>query len=199
MTFFSLITTAVSSVFYGIIATAVVMAILYAVLKTLSKGIVQAPVFYISGGVLAVLLVIQFSLMIGAVEAKDAVDSAELYMNQFLENSYGTINAQQSQQVLDKVTDEFPIIGTYLGMADFSGHDVSDLASSMHATMIDYLNSYIWHRVWWILGMIVVACIIVMLFDKPNATAGRRTSLTGSRHDGRRARSGSHQRVSRRR
>ena len=48
MTFFSLITTAFSCILYGIIATAVVMAILYAVLRSLSRGIVQTPVFYIT-------------------------------------------------------------------------------------------------------------------------------------------------------
>ena len=199
MTFFSLITTAFSSVFYGIIVTAVIMAIVYVVLKSISKSIVQTPVFLITGTVLAILLVIQTSLMIGAMQAKEAADAAELYLNQLLENSYGTVGAQDSQKVFDMVTGEFPIIGTYLNIVDFSGHDVSDLASSMHATMTDYLNTYIWHRVWWILGIIVVASIVVMLFDKPNAAAARRAAPV-DRHDGRRARtSGGHQRVSRRR
>ena len=198
MTFFSLITTAFSSVFYGLIVTAAIMAILYVVLKSISKSIAQSPMFLITGVVLAILLVIQTSLMIGAMQAKDAADSAELYLNQLLENSYGTVGARDSQHVLDAVINEYPVIGTYLGVADFSGNDVSNLASSMHTTMIDYLNSYIWHRVWWILGIIVVACVVVMLFDKPNASAGRRMASV-SRHDGRRARTGSHQRVSRRR
>ena len=148
MTFFSLITTAFSSIFYGVIVTAVIMAILYVVLKSLSKGIVQT------------------SLMIGAIQAKDAADSAEIYLNQLLEDRYGTVGAQDSQRVLDAVTDEYPVIGTFFGVADFSGHDVSDLAKSMHETMIDHLNSYIWHRVWWILGIIVVACVIAVCFEK---------------------------------
>ena len=166
MTFFSLISTAFSSVFYGIVVTAVIMAILYAVLKSLSKGIVQSVPFYVTGVVLAILLIVQCSLMIGAIQAKDAVDSAEIYLNQLLEDKYGTISAQDSQRVLDAVTNEYPIIGTFFGVADFSGHDVSDLAKSMHETMIDHLNSYIWHRVWWILGIIVVACVIAVCFEK---------------------------------
>lgn len=166
MTFFSLISTAFSSIFYGIVVTAIVMAILYAVLRSLSKGIVQTPVFFITGVVLAVLLVIQFSLMIGAMQAKDAADSAELYLNQLLENSYGTISAQDSQRVLDAVTGEFPLISTYIGIVDLSGNDVHKLPSAMHETMIDFLNSYIWHRVWWILGIIVVAFVIVVCFEK---------------------------------
>ena len=173
MTFFSLVSTAFSSVFYGIIVTAVIMAILYVVLKSISRVIVQTPVFYITGVVLAILLVTQTSLMIGAMQAKDAADAAELYMNQLLENSFGTVGAQDSQRVLDMVTEEFPIIGTYFGIADFSGHDVSNLASSMHDTMTEHLNTYIWHRVWWILGIIVVACVIVMLFDKRSPSTSR--------------------------
>ena len=165
MTFFSLISTALSSIFYGIIVTAVIMAILYVILKALSRGIVQTPVFFITGVVLAILLVIQTSLMIGAMQAKDAADSAEIYLSQLLEDSYGTVDAQDSQRILDKITEEFPIIGTYLGLANFSGHDVSELAESMHETMISYLNSYIWHRVWWTLGLIITACVVVILLE----------------------------------
>ncbi len=182
MTFFSLISTAFSSIFYGIIATAVVMAILYAVLKSISKGIVQTPVFYITGVVLAILLIIQFSLAIGAVQAKESVASAELFLRQFLENSSGIVGAQDSQYVLDAVTQEYPIIGTYIGVADFSGNDVSNLPSVMHNVMTDYLNSFIWHRVWWILGMIIVACMVSMFFSEirkpgmPKHSQGTRTT-----------------------
>ena len=197
MTFFSLISTAFSSIFYGVIVTAVIMAILYAVLKAISKSIVESPVFLITGIVMAILLMVELSLMIGAIQAKDAADSAEIYVSQLLENYSGTVGAQDSQKVLDAITNEYPVIGSYFDVANFSGHDVSDLASSMHATMTDYLNSYIWHRVCWILGIIVVACVIVMLFDKPGAAQARRAP--SDRHDGHRARSGSHQRVSRRR
>ncbi len=196
MTFFSLITTAISSIVYGIVVTAIVMAILYAVLKAVSKSLVQSPVFFITGIVMAFLLTIQFSLMIGAIQAKDAADSAEIYLSQLLEDESGIVGAQDSQRILDAVTTQFPIIGTYFGVADFSGHDTTELAKSMHETMISGLNSYICHRVWWILGIIVVACIIVMLFDKPGSTYGH---APADRHDGHRARSGSHQRVSRRR
>lgn len=197
MTFFSLLSTAFSGIFYSIVVTAVIMAILYAVLKAISKSIVESPVFWVTGIAMAILLIGQFSLMIGAIQAKDAADSAEIYASQLLENYSGTVGAQDSQKVLDAITNEYPVIGSYFDVANFSGHDVSDLASSMHTTMIDYLNSYIWHRVWWILGIVIVACVLVMLFDKPGAAQTRRAP--SDRHDGRRARSGSHQRVSRRR
>lgn len=173
MFFFSLFSTAISSVFYGIIATAVVMTILFALLKAISKGIVQTPAFFVTGIILAVLLIVQFSLLIGAVQAKDATDSAGIYLTQLLESQNGTVTAQNSQQIMDAVTDHFPVIGSYLNLADFSGYDVSELPDVMYSTMIEYLNSYIWHRVWWILGFIIVACFIVALFEN-NKTTDRR-------------------------
>lgn len=166
MTFISLLTTAISSIIYGIVFTAVVMALLYFLLKTIGRGIVQTIVFYITGVVLALLLIIQFSLLCGAYQAKDAADSAEIYLEQLLEGHEGTIGAQESQHILDSIIEEYPIIGSFIGVANFSGQEFSDLAETMHETMIGFLNSYIWHRVWWIFGSIIAACLIVILYDR---------------------------------
>lgn len=165
MIFFSLIGTAFSSILYGVIVTAVIMALLYVVLKAISRGIVQTPVFYVTGVVLAILLIVQTSMMIGAIQAKDAANSAQIYMEQLLEDSYGTVDARDSQKVMDAVTDEFPIIGNFVDIANFSGHEVSELPEVMYTAMVDHLSSFIWHRVWWILGIIVVAVLVVMLYE----------------------------------
>lgn len=183
MTFFSLISTAFSSIFYGFVVTAAVMALLYAVLKAISRGIVQTPVFYATGVVLAVLLFIQTSLMIGAMQARSVTYGAESYLNQLLEDSYGTVGAQDSQRILDTLTEEIPIIGTFVDTADFSGHDVEDLPAAMTQTIRDYLTTYIWHRVWWTLAIIVVACVVVMMFDKrvPSTNVRRSKAVRASR------------------
>lgn len=175
MTFFSLVSTAFSSIFYGFVVTAAVMALLYAVLKAISRGIVQTPVFYATGVVLVVLLLIQTSLMIGAIQARSVTYGAESYLNQLLEDSYGTVGAQDSQRILDKLTDEIPIIGTFVDTADFSGHDVEDLPAAMTQTIREYLTKYIWHRVWWTLAIIAVACVVVICF-------GRRDNISSSQH-----------------
>ncbi len=198
ITFFSLITTAISSIVYGVIITAVIMAILYGVLKSISRSITQTPIFYFTGVVLAILLVVQFSLMIGAIQAKDAVDSAEVYLHQMLENDHSIVSANDSQRIFDSVREVYPIIGSFWGLADYAGHKASELPEVMHEVMNDYLTSYVWHRVLWILGIVIVACFLVMLFDKPNLDKSRRHALS-SRHEGHRVRSNRHQRMSRRR
>jgi hypothetical protein len=199
MTFFSLFTTGIFCIFYGLVATTVVMAILYAVLRSVSKSIVKSIPFYITGIVLAILLTIQFSLMIGAIEARSEVESAEIYLSQMLENQTGIIGKQDSQRILDAVNENFPIISSYIGLADFSGHDISEVAESLTDSMDSYLSSYIWHRAFWIIGIIIVSIVIVMLFDRPNAYKSIQPNAMNSRHERRHTRTDSRQRISRRR
>ena len=173
MTFFSLITTAFSCILYGIIATAVVMAILYAVLRSLSRGIVQTPVFYITGVILAILLVVQFSMMIGAMQAKGAVDEAEAYLTQLVEEKQAIVSTESGRQAIEAIKEQFPIIGNYIDSAGLSDLEISELPEAMHEEMAGYLKSFIWHRVWWIVGIIIAACIIVIYFadSRNRATA----------------------------
>lgn len=202
MIFFSLLSTAFSSIFYGLLVTMAIMALLYFMLRAINKGIVQTPVFYISGGVLAILLFIQTSLMIGAMQAKSTADAAQEYVNGLVGNYQGMVDTQECQEVINAVADEFPIIGKFVDLTTFYGSNVAELPNTIHASVVGYLDSYIWHRIWWILGVIVLGCGAVIAFSKPdnNYSYGReRQSKLASRHEGRRARTGSHQRVSRRR
>ena len=168
MIFFSLISTAFSSIFYGFLATLAIMAALYFILRTINQGIVQTPVFYVTGVVLALLLFIQTSLMFGAMQAKDTADAAQEYVSGLIENYQGIVDAKESRQAIDALTDEFPIIGNFVDLTAFYGRSIADLPNSIHATVVNFLNSYIWHRIWWSLGVIVLAIIIAIIFrSKP--------------------------------
>lgn len=155
-----------SSFFYGVIATAVLMIFIYIGLKSLNGGIVKSIPFYIVGVMLAILLTIQFTLLIGAVQADNAVDSVEITINQLMENASGSFGATDSQKLLDYVTDEYPIIGVYIGTCDFTGNTPETIASAMAQTMHDFLSSYIWHRIFWIVGFCIVASVIAIVFRK---------------------------------
>lgn len=155
-----------SSFFYGVIATAVLMIFIYIGLKILNGGIVKSIPFYIVGVMLAILLTIQFTLLIGAVQADNAVDSVEITINQLMENASGSFGSTDSQKLLDYVTDEYPIIGVYIGTCDFTGNTPETIASAMAQTMHDFLSSYIWHRIFWIVGFCIVASVIAIVFRK---------------------------------
>ena len=168
MIFFSLISSAFSSIFYGVIITVVIMAILYAVLKYINDGIVRSVPFFATGVVLAVLLIIQCSLMVGAIQAKGTVEAAQIYLRQMSEDYSGTVGAQDSQEIFDQMTEQFPLIGTFIGNTDFSGYEISELPEVMTGAINDFFTSFIWHRVLWILGIVVVGCAMAIMFrQKP--------------------------------
>lgn len=135
MTFFSLFSTATSSVLYGCLITIAIMALLYVVLRALNKGIVETLVFYITGAVMAILLIIQMSLMVGAMEAKSSADDAQEFVSQLIGTNLDSADEGEGQNVVDSV------IG-------------------------NYLSSYIWHRVWWSLGIIAVGVIVAIITRK---------------------------------
>ena len=75
MTIYNLFQTGASCILYGLLVTATLMAIMYFFLKEYNKNIVRTIPFFITGVVLAVLLTIQSSLLIGAVKAKGMVEA----------------------------------------------------------------------------------------------------------------------------
>lgn len=166
MIFFQLFTTAFMSIFYGVVITTAVMAILYFLLRQFNRGIVESVPFYITGTVLFLLLTIQFSLMMGAIDAKSYVDSIEIYVQQLVEGASGLVTAQESQEILDEITSQNHLFGLFFGTCNFSGNDVSQLPAVMAETFRSNLNSYIWHRVGWAFFVIVVAVVIAIFARK---------------------------------
>lgn len=183
MVFFSIISMAFSSVFYAVIITAALMALLYAILKSISRNIVCCVPFYITGVVLAVLLTIQFTLLIGAVRCKGSIDSVQVFLEQNVENNIGTVSAKESQEILDDMVEEFPLIGVFIGYANFSGNDVRNLPEVMCDSLNSFFNKYILHRILWIMVLVVTACVIVMLYDWRTTTHTVRTNARVARRN----------------
>jgi len=181
MVFFSVISMAFSCVFYAVIITAALMALLYAVLKSISRNIVCSVPFYVTGVVLAVLLTIQFTLLMGAVRCKGSTDSVQVFLQQNVENNIGTVSARESQEILDDMVEEFPLIGVFVGYANFSGNDVKNLPEVMCDSMNSFFNKYILHRILWAMVFVVTACVIVMLYDRRTTTHTVRTNARVSR------------------
>lgn len=164
--FFSIVETAASSIFYGVIATCAVMAILYFILKSVDRCIVKTFAFYLTGIALAMLLFIQFSLLSGAYKAKAMADSAALYMNQLVEGYDGPIATNDIKRGLDSVSEKFPIIASFIDTTNYSDQELSSFADTMHETIVDRINTYIWNRIWWIIGFVFVACSTVFLLNR---------------------------------
>ena len=166
MLFFNLFSTAFMSIFYGVIITVAIMALLYFLLRQVQKGVVESIPFYITGVFLFILLTIQISMMVGAFEAKSYLDGIEISISQMVEGLSGVVSAQESQQLLDEIVSQNQLFGVFINACDFSGNDVEDLPHVMADTFRDALNTFIWHRFWWALCCVVVASIIAICARK---------------------------------
>lgn len=176
MIIFNLLTEAIEVVFYGVLSAVALMALLYGVLKLMSDGIVRSIPFYLTGVVLFPLLAIQFSLLIGAMQVRSSTDAVEMTVNQMVEGMYGTLGANDSQQLLDELMEEMPLLGVYVNTADFSGNTYEEVGSAVSETIHEYLSWYALRRLLWICGFVVVGCFIAMMYDKGPGTRTDRRS-----------------------
>lgn len=139
------------------------MALLYVILMIIDNRKVRTPAFFITGVVLALLLIAQFSMLFGALEVKSTVDSVKELATLATENVDNAIDGVVADGHVDAVTDKYPIIGTYMDICG-SGVESTGLSALAFVEMVqDTIASYIWRRVGWIAAFTVVAFSIVLL------------------------------------
>lgn len=181
-TFFSLFSGAVSCVFYGFLITAFIIATLYFLLSTASKGIVRSIAFWLSMAALSILLLVNMSVMVGAFRVKSATSAMEVWLNQQLHNASGYADIESSQQIGDSLDENFPILEHYLNLFDFSGIPFKELPTVMADSIRSEMNSQIWSNVLWSLGFIIAAVLISLYFDKGEQYSGAGGRRSGGRN-----------------
>jgi hypothetical protein len=144
------------------------MIALYYLLSLISHTCTRTIPFYICGVLLAPYLFYQITLASACFGAKGCVESAGIVLSQITDEQYGTVNASQSQDVFNTVRQEFPLLGLFIGYANFSGTDIQDLAPAMISKMYSFLNWYIFRRLMWIIVGVLIAMVIPLLTDKPS-------------------------------
>lgn len=173
--FFSILSEGITCLFYGIIITAFIMATLYFILSTLSKGAVCSIPFFVTGPILALLLMVNMTLLVGAFTVKSETESMRLWLTQRLDGIHGTADLQSSQQVGDMLNEQFPLSGCFLNLFDMSGHPIEELPQVFYEVINEEMNNMIWSRLLWSLGFIIAAMLVALYFDKgeSNSTNGK--------------------------
>ncbi len=178
--FFSILNEGITCLFYGIVITAFIMATLYFILSSLSKGTVRSIPFFITGPILALLLMVNMTLLVGAFTVKNETESMRLWLTQRLDGIHGTADLQSSQQVGDMLNEQFPLSGCFLNLFDMSGHPIEELPQVFYEVINKEMNSMIWSRLLWSFGFIVAAMLVALYFDKGegNRNKGKNKRVT---------------------
>lgn len=177
--------TIIACIFWGLLIAVALTALVYVLSSLLRPANAQNPVTWIVHGVLLVLLWVQSALLVGGFKAKGYVSDLCASANELIQTGEDT-----AQGVMDTIEDfdvvrgqlasEYPVVRPLLDQLDASavtaymeqGHSLADYIGDSTRS---WLNAYLWRRVWWAQGFVVVA-VGILMFLKTTRPRGRKTA-----------------------
>lgn len=179
---YNILSYSVGSLFIGIVITIAGVALMFYLIKSWYSNSTFTPLSFIIGAVLFCMLAFQSVLLCGAVTIKSYCTDVEVAIGNMVERvpELAHFDRGDSQQILDNISAEWPLVGYYLDWADFTGHTPVTIAHVMADEMRSYMNWFILRRLGWSLLFVVLGAFGVI---KSMDVARRRSS---GRHHARR-------------
>lgn len=166
------------SLLLGVFLTILGIVLMFVLIRSWWRDSTFTPMSFVVGGILFFFLAFQAVLLCGAVTIKSYCDDVEMAIDGMVANVPDDIlfSTEDSQQILDRISEEWPLVGYYVNMADFQGHTSATIGSAMADELRSYMNWFILRRVCWSLAFVVVGAIIVIKTITRRANQLRRSS-----------------------
>ena len=121
------------SIFCGILLTVVCMLLMFLLVKSWWKDAMLTPATYVVGVILFLFLSFQSVLLCGAFTIKSYCDDVEMTIDKMVEDLPADLvfTRKDSQDILDRVSEDYPLMGYYVNLADLRGHKPVDIEKSM--------------------------------------------------------------------
>lgn len=206
---FAVIGNVIACVFWGAIISLIICALFYVIVKLFYPNYS----FSITSGILlsslAIFLFIQSFLLMGANYVKgyteeigsvvltvvnnteDAVRMMALDVQNSVDAALNTVNGQVDiAKIKDALVSEYPVLGKYIdGWVGIKGIALNSSPTQIAAAVVNgvngQINAYIWRRVFWMLGAVVLLLITFCLLITPGTHASRSYSSRESRRTAR--------------
>lgn len=161
---FQIIAYSLGNLFLGVILTIIGVALMFILIQSWRSNCTYTPLSYITGGILFLFLSFQAVLLCGAVTIKSYTNEVEHAINGWVANVPSEVQFDQeaSQNVLEQITKEWPLVGYFVGGADFTGHTSESIASAMAGELRSFMNYFILRRIGWSLLFIICGAVIVI-------------------------------------
>lgn len=161
---FNIMAYSMGSMLLGVVLTLVGVILMFLLIKGWWRDSTFTPVSFCVGAVLFVLLAFQSVLICGAVTIKSYSDDAEAAINAMVAGipQDMPLTTADSQKILDHLSREWPLVGYYVGEADFRNHTPATIARSMIDELRSCMNYFILRRVGWSLFFIVLGAVAVI-------------------------------------
>ena len=166
--FINIICYSIGSLLWGVLIGAACMVIFFLLIKGWWKDAVMSLPTYVVGGVLGLLLMFQCTLICGSLSIMRKANQFEALATEAVQHMVESgkaglneiVDHAETQEVMNEIVKNHPILGNYCKGADFTGHELVELPKAMTAELNNYLTKYIYRRLLWSLAFVVVAAVI---------------------------------------
>lgn len=175
-----------SSVIWGILIAVACMALFVFLIKGWYKDATFSPVSYAVGAILFIFLSFQCILIVGSLKIIDTTGHYEAEISRIVDSTYDAtdeVTMGQADDIIQVIIDRFPILQYYISGGEFSGFSASQLPHAMADELRSFMRWYIFRRILWCLGFVIVGAICVIKSLSKNYQGIRRQRV---QHDRRR-------------
>ena len=112
------------SMLVGVVLTIIGIILMYVLIRLWWRNSTFSIASIAVGIILFFFLSFQSILLCGAITIKSYCDDVEFYVNKLVQDIPSTqaFSTEDSQVILDHISEEWPLVGYYVNMADFQGH-----------------------------------------------------------------------------
>lgn len=186
MVLFDILRYSFSSMIWGILIAVACIALFVFLIKGWYKDATFSPISYVVGAILFLFLSFQCILIVGSLKIISMTDEYEQRITNIVESVYSPsdmVSMPQASDVIDTIIDEFPILEYYIGGGEFSGFTAEQLPHAIADELRSFMRWYIFRRILWCLGFVIVGAICVIKSLSKNYQGIRRQRV---QHDRRR-------------
>lgn len=154
----------IGSMLVGVLLTIIGIILMYVLIRLWWRNATFSVPSILVGVILFFFLSFQSILLCGAITIKSYSDDVEIYIDEIVRNVPRSehFSIEDSQYILDCISEEWPLVGYYVNLADFHGHTSDTIAEAMVDELRSYMNWFIFRRICWSLLFVIVAAIIVI-------------------------------------
>lgn len=167
-----------SSVIWGILIAVACMALFVFLIKGWYKDATFSPISYVIGAVLFLFLSFQCVLIVGSLKIIDTTDYYETEITRIVDSTYDKtdeVTMGQADDIIQVIIDRFPLLKYYISGGEFSGFTAKELPHAMADELRSFMRWYIFRRILWCLGFVIIGAVCVIRSLTRNYKSSRRS------------------------
>ena len=165
MVLFDILRYSFSSMIWGILIAVACMTLFVFLIKGWYKDATFSTISYVVGAILFMFLSFQCVLIVGSLKILDTTDYYEMEITRIVDSTYDSVDEVsmgQADEIIQVIIDRFPLLQYYISGGEFSGFTAKELPHAIADELRSFMRWYIFRRILWCLGFVIVGAVCVI-------------------------------------